>query len=379
MIEISEHHSAFEAGDSLLNEHVNSGRGNVTYISPTVQNELLSLIGKQIQETAVEIIKKAKFFTGLGDETTDISRVEQFFLCVGYVDIEIVDIKQDFLTFVPVYDVTEAGTVSTIKTELQKLGVDMTNLCDQGYGAAGAMSEQRNGVQAVIWKDYPKALYTHCLSHVLNLCLSYAAKSDVIRNCFFTISEVATCFRDGLEAAEIPNCTIHNYNDTRWVERYECVAVFSEYFLSIFQALELLIERGVGDLTVRTKASNLHSNLYSFEFIVTLLVMPKMLSITYHLSQFLQRDKLDLFSAMVKIDHVEIMVSEIRENCEKEFAVVYRNAQEKTSKIGVMSSIPRGVGTQLFRNNVEASTPEEYYRRVVFVPYLDEILMHLKD
>ncbi|KAJ8885397.1 hypothetical protein PR048_011594 [Dryococelus australis] len=299
------------AGDSLLNEHLNSGRGNAMYISPTVQNELLNLIGKQIQKTFVERIKNAKFFTVLGYETIDISRVEKFFLCVRYVDIDIVDIRDDFLTFVPVYDVTGAGISTTNKTEL-------------------------------------------CQTYMAK---SHAAKSDVIRNCFFTISEVAIFFRgsaqrtkilkDGLEAAGIPNFAIHNHNDTQWVERHDCVTVFSESFLSIFQASELLIERGLGDLTARTKAPDLRSNLCSFEFI------------------FLQQGNVVLFTAMTNIEHVERMPSEIRENCDKEFAVVYRNAQGKASK--------------RFRNNVEASTPEEYYRRVVFIPYLDEILMHLKD
>ncbi|KAJ8883476.1 hypothetical protein PR048_015320 [Dryococelus australis] len=103
----------------------------------------------------------------------------------------------------------------------------------------------------------------------------YAVISDVIRNCFFTISEVATFFRgseqrtkilkDGLEATGIPNCAIHNCNDTQWVERQDCVAVFSASFLSIVQALELLIERGLGDLTARTKSSGLHSNLCSLD------------------------------------------------------------------------------------------------------------------
>ncbi|KAJ8872110.1 hypothetical protein PR048_025712 [Dryococelus australis] len=95
------------AGDSLLNEHLNSGRGNAMYVSPTVQNELLSLNGKKIQETVVERIKRLSFSLYWENETTYMSRVEQFSLCVRCVDIDVVDIREDFLTFVPVYDVTE--------------------------------------------------------------------------------------------------------------------------------------------------------------------------------------------------------------------------------------------------------------------------------
>jgi hypothetical protein len=36
--------------------------------------------------------------------------------------------------------------------------------------------------------------------------------------------------------------------------------------------------------------------------------------------------------------------------------------------------LPRIVGRQNNRNNVPARTPEEYYRRAVFLPFLDGIL-----
>ncbi|KAJ8885856.1 hypothetical protein PR048_012062 [Dryococelus australis] len=102
--------------------------------------------------------------------------------------------------------------------------------------------------------------------------------------------------------------------------------------------------------------------------------MSKILSITYQLLQFLQRDNLDIFSAMTKIEHVERTISEW-------FTAM---PKRRLPKLAFCHQFNGGlfqwrVVTQQFRNNVEASTPREYYRRVVFVPYLDEILMHLKD
>jgi len=47
---------------------------------------------------------------------------------------------------------------------------------------AASMSGNFRGVQAIVKKSYPKALYTHCVSHSLNLCLSDAAKTQAIRN-----------------------------------------------------------------------------------------------------------------------------------------------------------------------------------------------------
>jgi hypothetical protein len=42
-----------------------------------------------------------------------------------------------------------------------------------------------------------------------------------------------------------------------------------------------------------------------------------------------------------------------------------------------LPSLPRIVGRQNNRNNVPARTPEEYYRRAVFLPFLDGILTQI--
>ncbi len=50
----------------------------------------------------------------------------------------------------------------------------MTKLCGQAYDGAGAMAGKNRGVAATIMSAYPKAVYTHCSSHVLNLCIACA-------------------------------------------------------------------------------------------------------------------------------------------------------------------------------------------------------------
>ena len=47
----------------------------------------------------------------------------------------------------------------------------MDNLRDQGYDGASTMSGVKAGVQAKIQEKQPKALYTHCAGHSLNLAI----------------------------------------------------------------------------------------------------------------------------------------------------------------------------------------------------------------
>ncbi|XP_050548290.1 zinc finger MYM-type protein 1-like, partial [Daktulosphaira vitifoliae] len=106
------------------------------------------------------------------DETADISGIEQFALCARYYDSKTKNIHEDFLKFVPVYDVSGKSLANYIITELKELNIEVENLRGQGYDGTASMSGKFNGVAALIKKEQPKALYVHCSAHNLNLSVS---------------------------------------------------------------------------------------------------------------------------------------------------------------------------------------------------------------
>ena len=61
-----------------------------------------------------------------------------------------------------------AAIATAIKTQL-----NLQNIVGQGYDGASVsvMSGRENGVQALIRRDCPNALYIHCQSHCLNLSI----------------------------------------------------------------------------------------------------------------------------------------------------------------------------------------------------------------
>jgi hypothetical protein len=64
----------------------------------------------------------------------------------------------------------------------------------QRYDGAANMGGVFRGVQALILKEYPKAIYIHCFSHCLNLCLNDASKVEQIRNTSNIIQDVSSFF-----------------------------------------------------------------------------------------------------------------------------------------------------------------------------------------
>ena len=56
----------------------------------------------------------------------------------------------------------------------------------------------------------------------------------------------------------------------------------------------------------------------------------------------------------------------------------YDEATAKGQHVNVVPHVPRLTGKQTQRNNVPATSPEEYYRRSVTLPFIDHLLVELR-
>ncbi|KAG8229080.1 hypothetical protein J437_LFUL010143 [Ladona fulva] len=77
-----------DAGDYILKEHIENGRKNATYMSPQIQNEIISLCGEVIKDNITTDVKKAYAYSILADESSDISGKEQLSIGVRFFDEE---------------------------------------------------------------------------------------------------------------------------------------------------------------------------------------------------------------------------------------------------------------------------------------------------
>ncbi|XP_057670539.1 zinc finger MYM-type protein 1-like [Diorhabda carinulata] len=187
------------SGDEVLKNHLltQSTHTRAMYTSSVIQNEIIELCGSAIQEELIGRVKQSGFFAVLADETQDVSRHEQLSLCLRYVDCSSGKalIREDFLEFVHVSDVTAAALASTIMQRLKSFGIDLKNLVGQGYDGAAVMSGRLKGVRTIITNKYPRAQFVHCAAHTLNLVLAHSCQIPAIRNCIGTIKSIINFFR----------------------------------------------------------------------------------------------------------------------------------------------------------------------------------------
>ncbi|XP_052806505.1 52 kDa repressor of the inhibitor of the protein kinase-like [Mya arenaria] len=83
--------------DPILKEHLEHGDPRSMYLSPDIQNELISICGKQIADSIVSKCNSAPCFGFMADEATYASTMEQMAMGLRYFDGA--DLRDDFLGF----------------------------------------------------------------------------------------------------------------------------------------------------------------------------------------------------------------------------------------------------------------------------------------
>ena len=176
-------------GDKILTKHLLSAKGNAKYTSKTIQNEIVHIYASKIKEKLTKPLREnALPFTIIGDETTDsYANREILTVCLRFVDLSSPTdphIKECLLSFLYLQKATAVGISGKILEALADphVSLDPSRICGQTYDGASVMSSEVAGVQAKIKEISPRAMYTHCYLHCLNLSIAASCEVQEVRN-----------------------------------------------------------------------------------------------------------------------------------------------------------------------------------------------------
>lgn len=379
-----------KCGDQNLIKHTENMSLNATYMSPTIQNELIAICGEVIQKEIVKDIVKAGVFSILVDETADISGNEQLSLCVRYTKKEetCYVTKEDFLGFTQLKGTNAQSIADSIISFLAALGLECKDMVGQGYDGASVMKGSFNGVQALIRKEYPEALYVHCCSHSINLALCHSCNLQSVRNCVGTVKSVISFLKNSPKRMNLLRGKMKTENhdsqlksltsmcETRWVENHNSLLKFRELFKTIIATLEDLSSDT--DMDTSSKASSFVRALICGEFVVSLCFLAKVFSHTVTLCKVLQSPLCDLKSATDHVGNIVDFFQTMRRNIEMEFSHIYKTAKLLLADIGEEIKLPRVSALQRNRCNIQTSDPEQYFRIAIAIPLLDDFTNQLQ-
>ena len=195
----------------------------------------------------------------IADETTDrYSNREILSVCLRFVDIYLPQdphIKECLISFI---NLDRANADSISKNILEALAdpsvsLDPLKIIGQAYDGASVMSSERAGVQAKIKAVSPRALFTRCYSHCLNLAIAASCSVQEVRNLISTINETHLFLANSPKRQRLFEQTVKEFLPsslhgklpglckTRWVERHTCFEVFLEMYEALIIFLDAIL------------------------------------------------------------------------------------------------------------------------------------------
>lgn len=371
-----------DAGDQVLENHLRTHGDRAKYTSHRVQNDLINICGKIIQENIVQEANNCEAFSLLADETADISGKEQLSVGIRYVQKDgdvTLKVKEEFLGFAELDVLNAEEITAAILRFTTNIGLDMEKLIGLGFDGCSTMAGHESGVQQRIREKYPKAIYFHCASHRLNLVVNDLNDVQEIRNSIGIVKQVIRFFRESiLRRKTIPNIPL--LCESRWSEKYKSIRIFSNNFMAIKEALCTLSTNPKVNQETRSLATQLDSATSTVKFIVCLSIISRYASYLEPVVNNLQKVDCDLHSVhkYVTTDLVKVFQKH-RDKDTEEFSELFMEVTAICEKLDIDVKIPRLAERQKHRSNsnIQTSSPLDYFRINIFIPYLDSLLTSL--
>ena len=87
-------------------------------------NQLLVVMGGLVRGKVCKAVQDARYYSLLGDETKDVSKVEQLAIVLRYVDVQTATIYERFLPYVPAENLNAESLAKNILTILRNHQLD---------------------------------------------------------------------------------------------------------------------------------------------------------------------------------------------------------------------------------------------------------------
>ena len=160
------------------------------YTSHEIQNELLKFMALHVLRNIGKNLQASSFLTIMIDETTDITNHEQVAVILRRVN-EKLEVFEEFIGLYQVDSIRAECLTSVIKDSMFRLNLPISKLRGQCYDGCSTMSGAKTGVAKRIADEEPRAVFSHCYGHSLNLAASDTVKrSKLMNNCLSTTHEI---------------------------------------------------------------------------------------------------------------------------------------------------------------------------------------------
>ncbi|XP_076909113.1 uncharacterized protein LOC143566249 [Bidens hawaiensis] len=278
-----------EEFDPIIKEHVRrimNDEVHVHYLGHNIQNELILLLADEVKSEIIKKIKQAKYVN---------------------LNAKPITIEESFLGFMIANDTTGKGLFDVTREELKSLGLDINDMRGQGYDNGANMKGKHQGVQRRFLDMNPRAFYTTCGCHSLNLW-------QILKD-------------------NVKGLTVKPLSATRWESQVKSVKPIRFQLSDVGEALLEVRDTEGGDPKTTSDANSLTRNEFSdFEFIVSIIIWYEVLSNMNVVSQKLQSKDMIIDDA---IDQVKKLINYFKKYREEGLSKAINEAKEIAIELSV--------------------------------------------
>ena len=276
---------------------------NATYTSKIAVVEFVEAVGLWAEECLLKRLHQASNFSIMADECTDVTTIEELSIFCHWVEDG--QPVEHFLEIVPL-KATDAKTIYSTLIEFKN--IQISKLVGMGFDGAATFSGKHNGVQSLLKKNSPHALFVHCHCHLLQLAYVQAANATSgIKHVYVTLTtlwkffhyspERAECLKVVQRVLDLPELKIVKPSDTRWLAHERCVKAVKASYSAIVNALNNIYEQ-----THEPEALGIGRALCKPSTVAAMYLLDYALPQVAKLSRALQAERIDLTAITPLVD-----------------------------------------------------------------------------
>ena len=379
--------------DGFLKEHIqnraNCGSGRTNYLSSTICEEVVQLMGKRVFDEIISRIKKSRYYSISLDSTPDEGHVDQLTLICRFIERDIP--VERFLTYIPNQGHKAQEMFDGLMNFLQKHDIDIKNCRGQSYDNASAMSGKYNGLQSKVVAENDLASWIPCAAHSLNLVAKAAAECCTAAIDFFDFLEkiyvffTVSTYRYNLLMECLKSCQSSNrvivpkrVDTTRWSCRVDASKALVRGYEQFKDALAKISDDTEQLNKIRCEASGLYNHMCMLETAIYAIFWYEILDRVNATNQQLQDPKLDLNTAVAAMKSLKHFIETKRES----FSEYERQGIDKSKTTQYVVHRKRQRNVRLNPIDYDQAqetelTPSQKFHVESFLPVIDQFLVSL--
>ncbi|XP_062503892.1 zinc finger MYM-type protein 1-like [Corticium candelabrum] len=360
------------------------------FTSPCIQNEILSIMALMILRDVVRKVS-GKWYTIMVDETTDLSNTEQMVFCLRYVDDDL-EVHEEVIGLYSLDSTSADSILATVQDILLRMNLRIDHCRGQCYDGASNMAGAKSGVAKRLNDLEPRALYTHCYGHALNLATQDVLKGiKVMRSALETVHEITklikkspkreSIFKKFKDVVTAGSPGLRILCPTRWTVRAEALTSISENYTTLQMTWDVAKE-ATKDTEMRARIGGIALQMDTFDFVYGVELGRKLLNIVDNLSRSLQSSTISACEGQKLVSTTTTTIQSMRsDEC---FDIFWKYVERKRLSLQVPSpTLPRRRKVPRQFEVEEGATVhpvevKEIYRRAYFEA-IDLILAAVKD